>query len=178
MAIFRSRFPSRPAVLYAFVACVFPIHVWSIINILRTVPSWILSMDIWQLIGVIAYTQAFALLESIIVFLILLFLAIILPAKWLRDRFVAQVCMAVFLATAWAILAHFYGQNYGIWVIKRFLLSMVPLLVLIIVFSILIYRFKSLQKIIDAFVEHLLVLSFLYVGIDILSIMVILFRNW
>jgi hypothetical protein len=178
LAIFKSRFPTRQAILRAFMACVFPIHVWSIVNILRTIPSWILSMDIWQLIGVIAYTQAFALLESVLVFLILLFIAIILPRKWFRDRFVAQVCMAVLFASAWAILAHFYGQNYGIWAIKRFLLSMTPLLVLIIVFSILIIRFKGFQKVIDAFVEHLLVLSLLYVGIDVFSIIVILFRNW
>ena len=35
---------------------------------MREIPAWILSMSAWELVGVIVYSQAFALLESLVVF--------------------------------------------------------------------------------------------------------------
>ena len=48
-----------------FAISMFVVHVWQIINMLQLVPAWRLRLDAWDLVGVIAYTQAFALLESL-----------------------------------------------------------------------------------------------------------------
>jgi len=34
--------PSREELVLLFVACMIPVHVWSIFNVLREVPAWIL----------------------------------------------------------------------------------------------------------------------------------------
>jgi hypothetical protein len=176
LAIFRSRLPSKQAIFYALVACVFIVQVWSIIAVLRAIPSWILYMNIGELIGTFAYTQAFALVESLLVLTGLLVLAFILPGKLFKDRFVAQGSLVVFLAAIWAIVSHIYGQNLGIWSSRRFLMWSALLVLLAVVASGFVYRFKGLQRLLEAIVERLSVLSTIYMVVDIISILIVLSR--
>jgi hypothetical protein len=67
----------------------FVINVWTIVNILRAIPSWIMSRTVWEVIGIISYPLTFALLESVLLLLGLVILAGILPGKFLREKFVA-----------------------------------------------------------------------------------------
>jgi hypothetical protein len=176
LAIFKTRLPSKGAVFSTLVACVFLVQVWSIVAVLRAVPAWILYMNIGELIGTFAYTQAFALIESLLVLAGLLLLAFILPGKLFRDRFVAQGSLAVFLTAIWAIISHVYGQDLGIWANRRFLIWAALLIFVIVVASGFVYRFKGLQHGLETIVERLTVLSTLYMVVDVLSILIVLFR--
>ncbi|MBE9474304.1 MAG: hypothetical protein IMY85_05390, partial [Chloroflexi bacterium] len=98
MATFSARFPSRVDLWLTLSSIIFVVNVWAIINILRAIPSWILSRTIWEIVGIISYPLAFALLESIVFLLGLVILAVILPGKLLRDNFVAQGSLASLLA--------------------------------------------------------------------------------
>lgn len=177
MVTFRSRFAPRRDILLLFGACVFPVQVWSIVNVLREVPAWVLRLSLWDLIGVIAYTQAFALLESAIIFLVLILLGAILPGRLFRDRFVAQGSMAVFLTSAWAVAAHYSDDAIRLWSAKMFLLGFAVYLASVAVFYGLIHRHDRLAEAIRSLVERLLVLSLLYVSIDVLSLLIVAFRN-
>jgi hypothetical protein len=72
LATFRERFSSRREVSLLFAACVFPIHVWSILRLLSEVPAWMFRTNTWELIGAVAYAHAIALLESTMVLLSLI----------------------------------------------------------------------------------------------------------
>ena len=153
------------------------INVWAIINILRAVPSWILSRTIWEMIGIISYPLAFALVESIIFLGGLLVLAVILPGKLLRDNFVAQGSLASLLATLGMVVAHLYGKDYGIWSVRDFAKYVLVLLGIIIAAWILIYFFGKLKSMIEAIAERLTPLSTVYLAVNLLAGVIILVRN-
>lgn len=177
MAIFRDRLPPRRDIIWTFAACCFPIHAWSILNVLRNVPSWQLMMSTREWIGVAAYIQAFALLESIIVLFVFLLFGAVLPARWFRNRFVAQSSIAIFVTSGWALALHF---NYGL--IRRPDVSTslqwaILYLASIAAACVLVRRYAKLAAWMSACAERLLVLSFFYVSIDILGIVIIVVRN-
>lgn len=74
---------------------------------LYKLPSYLLSLTVWQILGVFSYVQAFALLESSLLWLTLVVLAAVLPANWYRSRFISQSLVVVFALAAWAIGVHF-----------------------------------------------------------------------
>ena len=176
MAIFKARFPPRREIILAFVVCSVPIHIWAAIALFRAIPSWVLSMSVWDMIGVMAYPLSFALFESFLILAGLLITAVILPPKLYRNWFVSQSTIIIFLASIWAVLLQIYGQDWGMWS-SRGLIGLLPLVAGIILLAILNARFKSLQKSIEALAERMVVLGFLYLIIDVFFLLVLIFRN-
>ena len=177
MATFRSRLPARTEIFKAFAVCVFLVQVWSIYNVWHAVPSWALAMDTWTLAGTIAYTQAFALIESLLVMGLMVLMAIILPGKWYKERFVAQSSVAIILAAIASVLAHLYGQDWSMWNTRGFLTWLGILFCLILVASFLVARFKWLERGLEALAERLLILSSVYIAIGLVSLILVLIRN-
>lgn len=135
-------------------------------------------MNSQELISVIAYTQAFALLESVIILLVLLLLGAILPARSFRDRFVAHSSMAVFVTSGWVAVAHYvYSTIPQMRSPEALLLGLALYLASIGAFYVLILRYKRLEELIRSFAERLLVLLFVYVSIDVLGIVVVILRH-
>ena len=77
MGIFKSRRLSRGDLSLSFVAIAFPVHVWAIINILDFLPAWLLRLSTWELAGVISYPLVDALLESCILWVVLVALGFV-----------------------------------------------------------------------------------------------------
>ncbi|MCJ7537141.1 MAG: hypothetical protein WA997_05425 [Anaerolineales bacterium] len=177
MAIFKARFPSREEIWITLSSILFLVNVWAIINILRAVPSWILSRTIWEMIGIMSYPLAFALLESILFLIGLIILAVVLPRKILRDNFIAMGSLTALLATLGMILAHLYGEDFGIWLVRDFGKYLLLLIGLVLVSWVAVYYFKRLAKTIESVVNRLTPLSTVYLAVDILAVFVILIRN-
>ena len=169
--------PARTEIFKAFAVCVFLVQVWSIYNVWHAVPSWALAMDTWTLAGTIAYTQAFALIESLLVMGLMVLMAIILPGKWYKERFVAQSSVAIILAAIASVLAHLYGQDWSMWNTRGFLTWLGILFCLILVASFLVARFKWLERGLEALAERLLILSSVYIAIGLVSLILVLIRN-
>ena len=140
-------------------------------------PSWALAMDTWTLAGTIAYTQAFALIESMLVLGMMVLVAVILPEKWYRERFVAQSSVAILFAAIASVLAHFYGQDWGMWNARGFVTWLGILFCLILLASLLVSRFERLRRGIEALAERLLVLASVYIFIGVVSLILVLIRN-
>ncbi len=136
-------------------------------------PGWLVYLNAWDLIGTFAYTQAFALLESTTALLIAILLGAILPARFLRDRFVSQGSMAVLLTSGWLIAAQYEIIPFGPPSKRFFLLHLAS----IGVSWMLIHRYKRLEESIDSFVERLTVLLYVYVPIGFLSVVIVILRN-
>ena len=177
MPIFKERLISSEEVLSVIAACVLPIFIWSIIQMMWEIPGWILRMSIWQLIGVIAYVQAFALVESLAIAALLIIISIILPKRIFRDNIISISAMFIFVTALWAVLAHYSEDTIRLWRIKEFL----PWIT-IYIFSIgigyyLVQRFEQLAKTIRLMVDRISVLAFFYVFIGMVSIVIVIFRN-
>ena len=177
MATFKARFPSRHDTWLTFSSILFLVNVWAIINILRAVPSWILSRTIWEMIGIISYPLVFALLESIVFLIGLVVLAAILPGKLLRESFVAQGSLAGLMATLGMVLAHLYGEDLGIWSVRAFGQYVLVLVGITMVSWILIYYINKLKSVIETIAERLTPLSTVYLAVDFLALIIIVMRN-
>ena len=55
-----------PQALKLFVLSALIVHLWTIFNMLYDVHSWVLRMNLGELIGSIGYTLLFALIESLL----------------------------------------------------------------------------------------------------------------
>ncbi|MCA9921101.1 MAG: hypothetical protein KC419_12270 [Anaerolineales bacterium] len=176
MAIFKNRFPTKQELYYFLLACVFPIHVWSLINVMREIPAWVLRLSIAEMLGVIAYAQLFALLDTLVVFLPLVLVSAVLPASLLRKRFVAVGTAVVFITSGWLIYLHLNN-----WVFEQrdtavFAIWGVTYLVAMIGVYLLIQRSEKVAAGISNFVQRLSVLSILYLIVDIISLIIVVVR--
>jgi hypothetical protein len=172
----RHRFPPREDLRLVFGGCAFVIHVWAILNLLDALPAWVLRLTAYELAGVIAYPLFFALLESLFVWGVLILAAVLLPQRWLRQRFVSRGMALLLVTAAWSIAIHFKYesliQNLGylpVW-LGAYLASTVA-----IVF--LAGHYQKVENILRAILQRIEVLSFLYIFIDILGLFVIISRS-
>lgn len=176
MATFRDRFPSRREVSLLFAACVFPTHVWSIVRLLHEVPAWILRLSTWDLVGAIAYTQTFALIETAVILLGMVSLAAILPTRIFRDRLVAKGSVFVFVSALWAVVVHLGAAR--LWNSGRELLAWSMIYLASVGLScVLVHRQPKLQGWVNSAVERILPLSLIYVCVDVLSVTIVILRN-
>lgn len=171
------RLPSKQEILHVFAACVVPVYSWSIFVFLWKMPSWLnfLNLDFWSLASILAYALAFALLESVVLLLGLVLLAAVFPQRLFRDRFVAQSGVIILLTTGWAIVLQ--RPEVAAWTLKPLLLSAVVYLILVVVSCVLVYRYKRLEKAMDALVERLTVFLYIYIPASFLGVIVVILRN-
>lgn len=173
----RKRFPARDEMQYALAACMLPIFIWSIINVLKEIPAWILRMSKWDLLGTIAYTQAFALIESMVIFLLILILAIFLPERFFRHKFLALTSTLVVISTFWFILAHFNDEIIRTWGMKQFLPWFFVFGTTLFLSYSLVQRIKVIEEIIDVVVKKVSILSFFYMLIGVMGLFIVVVRN-
>jgi hypothetical protein len=168
---------SRHELLCLFAAVVVPVHSWSVVQLLREVPAWILFLSGWRLFSIVAYTQAWALLESLAVLLGFLVLARLLPAHWFRDRMLAQGSALVLVSSAWASAAHYGDSLLRSWGARGFGLVGVLYLVSIVGTGWWMSKSPRLQKLSGSLAERLSVFLYLYVPLSVLSLSVVVVRN-
>ena len=176
-SIVRTRFPSRRELALVFAACVFPVHVWTIINVLREVPAWVLRLSAWQLVGVISYALLVALVESVLLAVALVVLGVILPQPVFGDGYVAQASMAVLVTSAWAVVAHDNTDVIRLWGLRQFALWGIIYLGSIAAGYALVRTVKRLERALHAIVERVSTLSYVYVAADLVAIIVVIVRN-
>jgi hypothetical protein len=143
-------------------------------------PAWLYHLNVWDLMGIFAYTQTLALLESVIILLFVTLLAAALPAKLLKDRFVAQGSMMVLVTSAFAIVAQsttnipFANVHCTS---KRFILGVTLYLVSIAASFVLIRRYKRIERLIVALIDRFMLLMGFYMIISVCSTIIIIIRN-
>ena len=173
MATSRRRLPSRGEALLLGGACVALIHVWAVLNFLREVPALLLRMTYSELLAAGAYTLVFALLESVLLFLALVLLAVLLPASWLREGFAVRGVLVLCVLLAWLFLSPRL-QNQPPWA------SVLLLAVLLVALGLsykLLRNQQGLAHTIRDLLERLSLLSGLYLALDLLSLLLVLARN-
>ena len=168
--------PAKEALL-VYSICVLPNHIWSIVNTLRDVPAWLIKMSLWEVISVIAYIQTIALIESVILFMGLVVISIILPGKIIRENFLTRSSFIIFFLTSIALIAHF---TTGIRP------AIIYCSILIIVFAIIFFisnkyfsmKNEQLTNQLSRIYERLVILSLFYILIDIVGVLIVVFRNF
>ncbi|GAB4263789.1 MAG: hypothetical protein Kow0080_02430 [Candidatus Promineifilaceae bacterium] len=166
--------PSKRWLVLAMV--VFPIHVWAYVNIFREVPAWILRLSIADLLGVIAYTLLFSLLESLLMVALLVVAGVVLK-RWIGEKQVAWATAVSFTTAIWFIILHSNAK----WLDNR---AIIPLAIWGITYLLvlaadiyLIHTKEKITQLVESFAQRLATLSALYLFIDIIGIIYIIIRN-
>lgn len=109
VAAWKARFVTRKEMPPVFAASAIPVYTWSLLIFFRNLRAWLYYLPAWDIAGILAYSLAFAFVESALVLLAWVALAALLPASWFRDRFVALGAMAALWTGLWAVLAQWTG---------------------------------------------------------------------
>jgi hypothetical protein len=136
------------------------------------VPSWVLYLRNWEVIGMVAYTLSFALVETLIVFGVVLLVGMIVPKRWLVDKYIPLASLWLAELTIMAILFQHAIIHY---LPKRNLVIGYALILAMSAF--LILRFPKVGIIFRWITEKLIVLSVLYIFFDVLGLLVVILRN-
>jgi hypothetical protein len=172
-----ARVPTYRESLLVFAVCAFAVYNWSLLQFSEKVPGWLFYLTIWDVLGILAYSLVFALLESGLVVGALWLLAAILPTRFLRERFVAVGVIVVLVTAAFAILAHLNDNLFRQSSLPMLLLWGLIYLGTIAIASFLLARSGRLQSLAMALAERLSVLLIIYLPVSLLSLIVVVVRN-
>lgn len=161
-----------------FAVCSFPVFVWAIVNILLDTSQWLLRMSSAEVLGVIAYMLGFAFLESLVIFLVVMVILRLLPA-----RVRARVSNAHILITVSLTMALLIFLNMSE---KQLLLKGTPIetygglvgyVVLLALSFFLLRRSPRVARLANAFVERVAPLAFFYAIFGLLGAAMVIIRN-
>jgi hypothetical protein len=173
----KKRLISRDDVIVVFAASVFVVHIWSIYTLLKEIPAWILRLSYWELVGVISYTLLFALVESMIVLAFLIILAVLLPARIFRDRFISISTIFVFLAALWIIPVRLYENTIRSWGMIGVLGVLFLAMISFVIAYLVVLKSQKVEQSINAIVQRVTLLAYIYVFVDIVAMIVVISRN-
>src|SRR5512144_3130677 len=91
-----------------FLMCVFPLHAWALILAFRDV-SWVTERtNSWDAVGVVSYGLLFTLVETALVFAVIVLLGYLVSLHWDVDHRVALLGFLVLIASIWAMLEQLF----------------------------------------------------------------------
>ena len=160
-----------------FAASVFPTHLWAIIDFLREYPAFIKRMNTSELLGSFSYVMGvFALPDAIVLFLGIVVLALILPYRFFRVKFATLGSALALITSVWLIIFHSFPK----WLEMRQLLPLglwaVTYLLMMGISYFQILRNPKAEAAVDNFMQRAVSLAALYLIIDFLSIINVVFR--
>jgi hypothetical protein len=174
-----------------FLMAALPLHLWAILLVLNDF-SWISERtNVWDAIGVGAYGLLYALLESILVFFILLFLGLLLPKRWSENKRISMLTVIYLVAAIWAMI----GQVYFLvenpvpqWIFQFLIKSGHPLRIIYVAALTLVgisvmlpvlwvIRSERATYIMTSIIDRLALLSIFYLFFDLIAVIVVLIRN-
>ncbi len=173
MATFSDRLPSRHDIYLLFGACVLPVQAQALFSYLNEFPSLLRHMTVWDALSAGAYSFTFALFESLVLLLALALLAILLPARWLKDDFASKGSVALYALLPWLV----YSLSTEIVSWPRYILLSAGYLLLLSLLYLLLRRVGVTAGSIKALLERVSLLAYLHVVLDVFSLLVVIVRN-
>jgi hypothetical protein len=149
---------------------------WSIFNFFNILSSFVLYFTLGEIGSVFAYMMVVALLESLAATGFLFLLSALLPTSWLKYGFAYKGFVILVIASISALLF----QKSLDTVFPSFLtlaaFSLLPITFIVVVIRMLRSR-PGMQNLIGKIQDRFLVMSFVYIPIGVLCLIVVMFRN-
>ncbi len=180
-------FYTKESLIQIFLVCAFPLHLWSLLMAFRDF-SWVAARTyVWDAIGLVSYALAFALVESLGIFLIVLCLGLLVPTFWGTKKRTALISTFYLIVSFWAILAQLYSANgYALpeWFTAWMWTSGHPariywgMLIFLVSLSAALPIWLVIKKDTQTIFENIILLSALYIILDLAAIIIIVIRNF
>jgi hypothetical protein len=170
----KRRLPARSETILVASMAVFLIFTWALRNIFFQYPSYILSYNVGDILAIIAYHMAFALIESALVVTVFVALAFLLPGKWFKEGFAYKASLGILALAAVSIylqavmtnqpkipwLATQLGRGLLVWLAAVLVAHFVPFV----------------KKIVLNILDRLTIFLYLYLPVGLLSLLVVIVR--
>lgn len=191
MNYFKTRLLNRKQHLDLFLLIVFPIHLWSFVTILQQ-GDWVSHRSgIFDAIGMFSYAALTALVESAFVFLLFVIVSFLLPAQWSVKKRLSLLGYFYLLLLLSAMSSQWFfmlDRSIGtfsfrvVYHLNRLYRLTLPLFIAgvfggVAGIAYLQNRFTKLTDIMLGLMERISLLSYLYLFIDVIAIIVIIIRN-
>jgi len=176
MNISKRKLPLWSEVQAVFGLLVFAVFSWSIRGFLYKLSAFLLYHNLGDIFGIFSYMMGIALLESAIIMLVLLSLAVILPKEWFRTRFGYKASLLTLVAGSTMI----YLQSiltFRLPSVRTLILLLAIPLAVWIVLLFLVTKVKSFRVVLDFVLDRVSVFLYLYVPLGIIGLVVVAFRN-
>jgi hypothetical protein len=171
--------------------CALPLHIWTLILAFRDLPWLTDRTNAWDAFGVMSYGLIFALIESLLLFLVFAILGILVPRSWEPDRRINLLSALVLILSLWAMISQLFflaSVHLPDGVIAFLVQSAHPLRVIYAVLlaatgiSFLLPAWAALRqgrglRIIGSVVERLGLLAVLYLIFDAAALVIVVIRN-
>jgi hypothetical protein len=176
-----------------FLVCAFPFHLWKIIMLIRDV-GWVTQRaGTDSFLGLSSLAMLYALVESILFFIILLVLGLLIPWRWPAKRVFSILGFIALWAPVWDILVQVYRgtefQHPGFltsWLFSTghplryaypLLIGFSILIVAITIAGIWFTSFnQKIQQGVDNFLGRIALLSAIYLVLDVAALVIFLIR--
>ena len=177
-----------------FLVIAFPFHLWTLIQIFQDI-EWVMERtkpaDVY---GYASYSLIFAFYESFVILILMLLLGFLTPKKWTGDKLVVQLGYLAVITSVWSMLEQIYNTGPSINK-EEFILSITELnhpvrvsfllgglLLVVVIGSValpiyLVDKNEKFEKVMIAIFERLNMLSALYIFLDFIGLIIILYRN-
>ncbi len=163
-------------------AIIFPVSFWTLVFFFRELPSYLMRMPSWDILGVFAYSMFVSLLDSMLITAIVVFIAFVLPKRFFRDHLVAQGIVQSYLIILLAALVQLASTSnllpeltripwFNLLFIGFFIGASISLNRLVI-FS------DNIQAKIHLFIERLTVLATIYLFLNLCAVLIVILRNF
>ena len=184
----RSRLSSK-YFLRLFLIVTFPLHIWALLMIFRDFESVSERTILWDGFGYVGYSLIFTFVESLVIALVVWLLSLLLPRKW-KDQRAINITGSLYMILAGASMADMAFHTFNEARISRQYLHGLEsypnltygliagaMLLFSVVLVMLVLRSTKVEKVLTEFYDRMMLLSTLYLGLDVVGILVVIIRN-
>ena len=175
-----ARLPSTNEIIPIYATIVFPIFSWTIFVALYNLSIWLNQLVIGELLILLTYILGISFIESLILLAGIVILAAILPAKFLRDQFVPQAGLMLWLIFILAFAAQMGQIYFTFWdqyAMVVYALGAVSLAAVLFLPYFVVSKYKRVVKFMEAFANRLTVFLAIYIPVGVVSLVTIILRN-
>jgi len=170
----KRRSPAKNEIFLALSVLTLLVFSWELRSLFFNAPAFFLSYTLGEFLAITAYMLAVALIETSLMILVVVILALLLPGIVLRDGFAYK---AAFLFIAIAIISIFLQFNMTNQPRINFLVTqLILILVLWLVPVMLVHFIAPLRKFILDLFDRLTIFSYIYLPLGVFSLFVVIVR--
>lgn len=170
--------PGRESILSVYALCVVIVYSWTLAVSFWKVPSWVYYLRVGDLLSIYAYSFLVDFIESILLLSLMLFLSIVLPKKWWKERFVSKstAVISCLLGSMMVRISAYLDPNLREEFVFGQLKWFLSTLLIIIVACWLFSSTPWLRRGVEMLLERLTVFLYLYLPLTAIALILVVFR--
>ena len=170
------KIPDNSMILSVYAIAVMFVYGWTIYWFIWNFPSWIYYLTISEIISIAAYSAVTNLLESMILLCVPLLFALILPSKWVSDRFIAVGALLVAFAGGLLIYYAPFFQAENSFSFAPFYWTPV-FFVASLSLAVVLAKIRVVANLVELFAERAKIFLYFSIPLSVISIFVVVIQN-